>query len=433
MQTQSNAFIYMTETTGRNYGAVLHYSGTGSPQGFRVGHLENSTTPRYDLAIDRTSGNVGVGTTSPDGPLHISKSAPYNGDTGPGIIFTRYSNTYGGCIWNESNNNIDGLYFNAFNNTAASTAYGATPKMVINSNGNVGVGTTTPLTDLHIKQSGLANHNGNGQSGIRFERGDNTNNWNIGVDSSTNFNFMYNNSSMGYLGRSDVSIISFTGQHRNIIRGITPEGINELQGLIVSANTNKYIKINNGVETGSNAITINESIPVVSLSNVVTDKTCFGVISASEDPEERSDAYGNFVTPFEKEKGDTRVFINSVGEGAIWVVNTNGSLESGDYITTSNVAGYGQKQDSEFLANYTVAKITMDCDFDPVTQPVQIIKKGEDEENVLDEHGQIQWEDHPTETEKAYKIRYLDASGVETDEANAVHKAAFVGCTYHCG
>jgi len=53
--------------------------------------------------------------------------------------------------------------------------------------------------------------------------------------------------------------------------------------------------------------------------------------------------------------------------------------------------------------------------------------------NVLDTNGQIQWEDHPTETEKAYKIRYLDASGVETDEASAVHKAAFVGCTYHCG
>ena len=53
--------------------------------------------------------------------------------------------------------------------------------------------------------------------------------------------------------------------------------------------------------------------------------------------------------------------------------------------------------------------------------------------NVLDTNGQLQWEDHPTETEKAYKIRYLDASGVETDEANHVHKAAFVGCTYHCG
>ena len=53
-------------------------------------------------------------------------------------------------------------------------------------------------------------------------------------------------------------------------------------------------------------------------------------------------------------------------------------------------------------------------------------------ENDLDEHGQIQWED-TEETEKAYKIRYLDASGQQTDEANAVHRAAFVGCTYHCG
>ena len=54
--------------------------------------------------------------------------------------------------------------------------------------------------------------------------------------------------------------------------------------------------------------------------------------------------------------------------------------------------------------------------------------------NVLDEHGQIQWEDDPSgATEKAYKIRYLDANGVETDEANTVYIAAFVGCTYHCG
>jgi len=263
----------------------------------------------------------------------------------------------------------------------------------------------------------------------------------------------------------------------------------ECEGLIVSSDQNKYIKMNGGIEAGSNAITTNESLPVVSLSVTTKDKKCFGVISASEDPETRTVLYGTWGSVAEKEKGDTRVYINSVGEGAIWVTNINGSLESGDYITTSNVAGYGQKQDSEFLANYTVAKITMDCDFDPVTQPIQNIKrelqdvnywvkttyeniteeeysnladenrrivddiyqqikkeesKTEQEGyelevrnelvNVLDEHGQIQWEDDPSgATEKAYKIRYLDASGVETDEANAVHKAAFVGCTYHCG
>jgi hypothetical protein len=250
------------------------------------------------------------------------------------------------------------------------------------------------------------------------------------------------------------------------------------------------------------------------------DKRCFGVISTSEDPDTREDKHGNLVSIFDKEGGDTRVYINSVGEGAIWVANSNGNLEAGDYITTSNVVGYGQKQDDDILHNYTVAKITMDCDFEPVTQPIQIIRKemgdanywvkttyetiseeeysnlieenrrtvtetvytNENNEisvgeysnlesniqstyseltqtlyqnitkeeskteregyelevrneivNVLDEHGQIQWEDHATETEKAYKIRYLDANGVITDEANIVHTAAFVGCTYHCG
>ena len=227
--------------------------------------------------------------------------------------------------------------------------------------------------------------------------------------------------------------MNFTGQHRTFIKNVPFSQAGELEGLIVSSDQNKYIKMSGGIETGSNAITTNESLPVVSLSNVVSDKKCFGVISASEDPKQRSDAFGNFVTPYKKENGDTRVYINSVGEGAIWVVNTNGPLEAGDYITTSNVVGYGQKQDSEFLANYSVAKITMDCDFDPATQPIQVIKKDEDGENVLDEHGQIQWEDHTTETEKAYKIRYIDASGAQTDEANAMYTAAFVGCTYHCG
>ena len=54
-------------------------------------------------------------------------------------------------------------------------------------------------------------------------------------------------------------------------------------------------------------------------------------------------------------------------------------------------------------------------------------------ENVLDENGQLQWEDKTGATEAPYERRFLDASGVQTDEANAVHIATFVGCTYHCG
>jgi hypothetical protein len=315
-----------------------------------------------------------------------------------------------------------------------------------------------------------------------------------GTSVSSDFKFVYGSSIKAFFDANGSNNVdqNFTGQHRTFIKDVPFTEADDLEGLIVSADQNKYIKMSGGIEAGSNAITMNESLPIVSRSTVASDKKCFGVVSSSEDPDTRKNRIGNFVSVSEKELGDTRVYINSVGEGAIWVTNINGNLESGDYITTSNVAGYGMKQDSEFLANYTVAKITMDCDFNPATQSVQQIVKelgnvnywvettysdvtleeysklteenrrmveenetvtyqkiereeSTDEQegytlevreelvNVLDEHGQLQWEDHPTDTEKAYKIRYLTADGRQTDEANAVHIAAFVGCTYHCG
>jgi hypothetical protein len=315
--------------------------------------------------------------------------------------------------------------------------------------GRLGIGTSEPRAMLDVRgdvaitpygyvelNQGSRPGDSSSSRGMRWSNTDNSNYWSLYNSNNDHFRFSYNGAARGWVDPNDSNAQmngNFTGQHRTFIKDVPFSQVGELEGLIVSSDQNKYIKMSGGIEAGSNAITTNESLPVVSLSNVVTDKKCFGVISASEDPENRTEQYGAFGTNFEKEKGDTRVYINSIGEGAIWVVNTNGSLESGDYITTSNVTGYGQKQDGAGLMNYTVAKITMDCDFEPVTQHVQVIKKDEEGENILDEHGQIQWEDHPTETEKAYKIRYLDASGVETDEANAVHIAAFVGCTYHCG
>ena len=256
---------------------------------------------------------------------------------------------------------------------------------------------------------------------------------------------------------------SFTGQHVCF-----PDEPME-KGFIVSAKKNKYLKLNGGLDTGKRAITIDESLPIVSLSNVAQDKACFGVVSNMEkaNTTTRTQAIGGFITGGGKMLGDNRTIVNSVGEGAIWVVNTGGSLESGDYITTSNVAGYGQKQEDDVLHNYTVAKITMDCDFTGSNVTVQTIKREQTGlqtitediwnelvdydrssnteaeittyyqiqrgENVLDENGQLQFEDKTGATEAPYERRFLDASGIQTDEANAVHIAAFVGCTYHCG
>jgi hypothetical protein len=475
-------------------------------------------------------------------------------------------------------------------------------------NGNVGIGTGSPYSKLSLKPTIIYN----GETGSSFTanmgglelcaaNNDNAR-WNLVLEDNNDLYFLYTTTGTsgwgigGYLRDNyNVANIDFTGQHRSFIDGVPYTEYDNLEGLIVSANKNKYYDINEDITTGANAIQISQSLPLVSLSTKEKDKACFGVISGSEDPESREYEQGTFVSVVQKQKGDRRAYVNSVGEGAMWVTNINGPLESGDYITTSNVAGYGQKQDSEFLANYTVAKITMDCDFNPQDQPIQRIKRSnviethytgmvpvirdvpyefvttevtaddawsnvvitppdithaewsnleanvqntytltytqtsnvvydvkytqtttanvgaEDEwsnviitppdityaewsnleanvqntytltytkttteertevddpslwnivyyhmveqevdadypdavkhetvterlENALDEHGQLQWEDDPSSaTEKAYKIRYLDATGQQTDEANCVHRAAFVGCTYHCG
>ena len=493
-------------------------------------------------------GNVGIGTTSPGVRLHVEGGTSFDASCTTRLrcaasaygrnqlqLIGRYENSNDAWSATGARNAIMFKY-----QTSSSSAYtdawtiqsfpngsnndlgfmsgtNSTPKVVFRgSNGAVGIGTTNPLAKLDIGSGGLCIHQGggsinwysgavnmnaNGYKGLMFTvDGDNLNGggsskyWMIGrVPYNTNLHFSGGGRYSCYMRSNTANTaLNFTGQHRTFIKDVPFTEASGFEGLIVSASQNKYIKMNGGIEAGSNAITTNESLPVVTISNTSRDKKCFGVISASEDPETREDDYGNLVSVVMKESGDTRVYINSVGEGAIWVTNINGNLESGDYITTSNVTGYGMKQDSEFLANYTVAKITMDCDFEPVTQPVQQIVKEltsvnywvettysnvaleeysnlaeenrrtvtdnetvtyqaigrtestieqegwthevrEELTNVLDEHGQLQWEDHPTETEKAYKIRYLTSDGQITDEANAVHIAAFVGCTYHCG
>jgi hypothetical protein len=59
-----------------------------------------------------------------------------------------------------------------------------------------------------------------------------------------------------------------------------------------------------------------------------------------------------------------RLIINLVGEGAIWVCNSNGSIENGDYIQSSDNLGYGEKQDDDLLHNYTVANANMESKFE---------------------------------------------------------------------
>ena len=238
--------------------------------------------------------------------------------------------------------------------------------------------------------------------------------------------------------------LNFTGQHRCFIKDLPFSNTEVYAGRIVCADQNTNISMSGSIKKGNKAITQNETLPYVSLSTKNKDKSCFGVISDSEDPNERVDKYGGFCTPFEKEKGDTRVYINSVGEGAIWVSNKDGPLESGDYITTCDLLGYGAKQSDDILHNYSVAKITMDCDFNPRYVPRPTILKDASGENILDPYEQIQWTDEVDSSgnvvyEYEYNIRYINSDAQiityeeYMDNSNNSYIIAYVGCTYHCG
>ena len=153
---------------------------------------------------------------------------------------------------------------------------------------------------------------------------------------------------------------------------------------------------------------------------------------------------------------EQRMIVNSLGEGAIWVCNKNGTFENGDYITTTTVPGYGGKQADDILHSYTVAKITCDCDFTLTKIAKQIVKvfKTTDETGntttsiEYDANGDVQYEDDLDENgnqqmEYPFETRFLASDGTRlADEAEyttrlgngeAVYIACFVGCTYHCG
>ena len=608
-ETDSAQIIFSYQNSPFNSGGFAHSIRTRHNNGADNGNaidfwlwdisntLDSSTLGDKHVMTIEGNGRVGIGTTSPGATLEVvvPSNAPaiISGPGNPGIQFDNKEggpgNTKSAFITYKHGNRGDedeALQFLNESSSGTNRAFtfltsGVTNRMTILDNGNVGIGNASPASRLDFgtpvvnRIINLFGGGGDQDSTDYYGFGINNNTLRYNAQGTvTVHKFFGGATEYGFVDNATGFVNSFTGQHKSFPHeSLSSKSVDELSGLIVCA-SGEHLSVNDSIpQRGKDGITISEAIPIVCLSSYMNEKTVFGVVSDVEDPENtrREDRYGAFTSTFKKIVGDTRIYVNSLGEGAVWVCNTNGSLVNGDYITTSNIAGYGQKQDSDTLKNYTVAKITMDCDFrgtlvpkkqikkktvtetlqetveeeyeynmpenvytydvdrecyvktvkdniktstrpvmqdyelrdsdgnvitetvsktistkeyeilvnkegcvanisgyqnedgtitveeystledktgyseiidnytQPINQPVTysgkkiIVKTVTHEIDDLDEYGNLQWEDHPTETETAYKIRYLDADGTITDEANAVHTAAFVGCTYHCG
>ncbi len=141
---------------------------------------------------------------------------------------------------------------------------------------------------------------------------------------------------------------------------------------------NKLLKIEEDEwysEIDKDGMTIEDAVPVVRLSRQRKDKRVFGVLGTSTRSTNNKD----------------RLIVNSVGEGGICVSNTNGNIENGDYLQSSDLLGYAEKQDDDLLHNYTIGKATIDCNFE------------------------------------------LDSPYYLCEEIENGVRVAFIACSYHCG
>ena len=128
-------------------------------------------------------------------------------------------------------------------------------------------------------------------------------------------------------------------------------------------------------------ITVDKALPTIELCTKRRDKRVFGVVSAPDNLIEAEVSRGEDGKPARKLGGkkrrvfkqgafatcapyDTdRVEINSLGEGAVWVCARGGDFENGDLITTSDLAGYGERQEEPYVCGWTLGKITCDVDW----------------------------------------------------------------------
>lgn len=197
-----------------NYG-LIHYSGdvsmgtfidaTAGQFGTESNHplwffTGNNADPT--MALNNTTGHVGIGTTNPEEKLHVAGTIKATGELQSHSIF------YG---LKHSNGNVSmGTYIDANSAQFGTesnhplwffTNNNGDPSMVIqDSTGLVGIRVTVPQTDLHIKQSltSIAR-------GIELERADNANDWRILIDTDDDFSFYFNNILKTWLWDTDGS------------------------------------------------------------------------------------------------------------------------------------------------------------------------------------------------------------------------------------
>ena len=153
----STAKVQISSTTSTGITGI-HFGDPDDVNSGRVQYEHNTDhmglyTNNTEKVRINSSGNVGIGTTSPSTNLHIAA-----GNSGTDVDILRVSGTNSAfnvtCSDLSINNPVWTL--RTFTGEALAFGDGTDENMRIDASGNVGIGTDSPATDLHIKNTSAA-------------------------------------------------------------------------------------------------------------------------------------------------------------------------------------------------------------------------------------------------------------------------------------
>lgn len=148
----------------------------------------------------------------------------------------------------------------------------------------------------------------------------------------------------------------FTGAHEVRLAADYPAAITP--GLVVCTTGPSLTRVDKNGE-----VSLSSTLPTVRLADTAQDKAVIGVL-VKETPLAEDHWY-------KPEAGERFGVVNALGDGRVWACTANGDIEMGDYLTTSAVPGYAQRQNDDLQHNYTVGKVTESVDWSAVTDTVE--------------------------------------------------------------
>jgi hypothetical protein len=292
------------------------------------------------------SGNVGIGTTSPVSPLDVNGII-----SSRNIYIAQNSGTYN-LIYNASNSVA--MYLggsadpgNYYDNTTHyfRSAGGGTTYAIINSSGNVGIGTTSPGARLSIQNSGTTDSI---ISEYRMTNGSNAATFR--TDDNVTFGIHSQNSGDIYIKDTSDNVLFYGKNGGNVGIGTTSPNDGKLQVFSNSSSHWGIYAFNQntngiGLHVETNSYGTEQLLRLSSLSGAGGTNTVKMVVRAdgnvgigTTSPTEKLHVDGNVIVTY----NNSFQGINSIGNKAILarVSPTTGIINYAEYATATNLNGF---------------------------------------------------------------------------------------------